>query len=210
MATPCFEQGCGVVLSITDDGALRADAVLDPDDCNGIVCVEGKGLLMSKPQSVVQAGTMPEDGLGWTADLTDLGSFPVGVFVVVAESDASSNFTNESACLTENMASTVTAREVRYDGDAVAQFEVDFEVDEGAGYNQIFNIVCDFRWPVGPPGGIADSRPGGSRADGRVLAASGVYAYRYRIRIKNLVDPGVGPAMVTSPGLTFVHLAATN
>lgn len=215
MTTPCTEDGCGVALSITSDGKLRADAVLDPDDCNGIVCVPGKGLLMSKPESVVQAGTLPEDGLGWTADLTDTGTFPVGVAVTVAEShvvDAGhGTFTNESACLIANMMSVVTAREVLYDGDATAAFEVNFQVDaDGAGYGTIFRVKCDFRWPSAPPGGISDARAGGSRADGRVLAPAGAYTYRYRIQLTNNVDPGAGPALVTCPGLTFCHLSATN
>lgn len=188
---PCVVPGCGVVLSIETSGpnagALRAD--------------------LDTTISHIEAGTLPDLGIGWTADLTDTVTFPVGTPVTVAEMAAAETFENESACHAYAVMSQVAAREVRYDGDATAWFSLVYEADiDGAGYQTMFVYQGDYRGMTDPGGGLSSSIPGGSSVGGMVLPAGGSFTYRYRIRLTNQVDPGVGPADVTSPGLTFCHL----
>jgi len=214
MASPCVEDGCGIHLSVTND-VLKAAAVIAPLPCNAVQCIPGQGLFVGKDESVVAPGTVPFGGGGWSVDLN---AIPVGIAHEVSSPPYSAvgpqptiTIPNESACFAENLISIVTSREVRYDGPAGAHFQVVVQGDFlGAGYVDLFNIVSDYRFASTAPGGlVSDARAGGAGAAGTVIAPAANYTFRYRILLTNLIAVAAG-SIVSSPGLSFAHLAVTN
>lgn len=208
MAAPCnTEDGCGLTFSATAAGALRADAVISAQPCNEIQCLPS-GLFAVKPESVVSAGTLPDDGLGWTQDLFDFNG-ALGVPVAVASFIDPAVILNDSDCVSMNVLSAITEREVRYDGPPGAHFRVSVtENINGFGFFPLFNIETDLRFATVEPL-VSCARPGGASAGGRIIPAGGQLTYAYRIFLTSFVAMPAG-SIVGSPGLTWCYWTRTN
>lgn len=224
MAGPCIQNTNCIDLSI-DVGNLRADLVISPAACNAAAC-SADGLYVAKPQSLIQAGVAPSsvgqilapavsgggaaDAPGWQANISVLANFPIGVPVTVVQSPLTT-FTNESTCFSSNVMSVITGREIAYTGDATVKFEITHQADiDGAGFVTMFNYIGDYRDTATPAGGIQSSIPSGSSTSGKILAAGASFTYRYRMVVTNIINPGGGTSLITSPGINFCHLSMTN